>query len=155
MMYPATRAESWAVRATMAVCAVALWSLTGFALPGCSPSQQQTAVARIGAGVRSAHEATNTARDSFLEANRTAEAVIVATATSEAQGLERLRQLDVRRAPVLRAFTLAYAALARAESLVELVAAGKRDPLSLINAAQEVARAAEDAYNAVRAFGGR
>lgn len=125
------------------------------ALASCGTAQRQTAVARIGAGVRVAHEATNTARDTFLEANRTAEAVIVATATSEAQGLERLRQLDVRRAPVLRAFTMAYAALARAESLVELVAAGQRDPLALINAAQEVARAAEDAYNAVRAFGGR
>ena len=155
MMHPTTRAESWAARATMAVCAVALWSLTGFALPGCSPAQRQTAVARIGVGVREAHEATNTARDTFLEANRTAEAVIVAAATSEAHGIELLRQLDVRRAPVLRAFTMAYAALARAESLVELVAAGKRDPLSLINAAQEVARAAEEAYYAVRAFGAK
>ena len=56
---------------------------------------------------------------------------------------------------MLRAFALAYAALARAESLVELVAAGKRDPLALIQAAQEVARAAEEAYNAVRAFGAK
>ena len=121
-------------------------------LSGCGAAQQQSVTAKVAAGVRSAHEATNAARDAFVEANRTAEAVIVAAATSEAQGIEMLRQLDVRRAPVLRAFALVYAALGRAESLVELVAAGKRDPLSLMHAAMEVARAAEEAYAAVRSF---
>ena len=122
------------------------------ALTSCGAAQQQSVTAKVAAGVRSAHGATNAARDAFVEANRTAEAVIVAAASSEAQGIEMLRQLDVRRAPVLRAFALAYAALARAESLVELVAAGKRDPLSLMHAAMEVARAAEEAYAAVRSF---
>jgi nucleoid DNA-binding protein len=78
------------------------------------------------------------------------QSVTMSAAEVEARGLDLLRKLDDARRPVLAAFAVAYAALARAESLVELVAAGKRDPMSLILAAQEVAKTAEAVYAAVR-----
>lgn len=132
--------------------------LVSAALSGCTPAAQQTAVARIASGVRSAHETTNRARDAYVESQRIAEAAAVAAAQAmggtaaevEARGLEMLRKLDDARRPVLAAFAVAYAALARAESLVELVAAGKRDPVALMQAAMEVARTAEAVYAAVR-----
>lgn len=128
------------------------------ALASCSPAQQQTAVDRIGAGVREAHATTNRARDAYVTAQRIAEAAAVDVARAmggtdaevEARGLAALRLLDDARRPVLAAFAVAYAALARAESLIALVEAGKRDPMALILAAQEVAKAAEAVYAAVR-----
>ena len=132
--------------------------LVSAALSGCTASQQQTAVTRIASGVRAAHETTNRARDAYVESQRIAEAAAVAAAQAmggtpaevEARGLDLLRKLDDARRPVLAAFAVAYAALARAESLVELVAAGKRDPMALVLAAQEVAKTAEAVYAAVR-----
>lgn len=140
--------------------AVAITSVaaTIAASSGCSPAQRQTAVDRIGAGVREAHATTNRARDAYVTAQRIAEAAAVDVARAmggtdaeiEARGLAALRVLDDARRPVLAAFAVAYAALARAESLVELVAAGKRDPMALVLAAQEVAKTAEAVYAAVR-----
>lgn len=119
-------------------------------LHGCGGASQQSVTAKIAAGVRTAHEATNVARDAYLTAQRTAEAAVVAAAPSEAAGIEALARLDTARAPVLRAFAVAYAALARAESLIALVEAGKREPMALVQAALEVARTAEDVAAAVR-----
>lgn len=125
---------------------------------GCGAAQQQTVTAKVAAGVRSAHETTNRARDAYVTSQRIAEAAAVAGAQAlggtadevEARGLAALRLIDDARRPVLAAFAVAYAALGRAESLIALVEAGKRDPMALIQAAMEVARAAEDVYAAVR-----
>ena len=143
-------------RVLWAVCITAI--VATIAGSGCTASQQQTAVTRIASGVRSAHETTNRARDAYVTAQRIAEAAAVDVARAmggtdaevEARGLAALRLLDDARRPVLAAFAVAYAALARAESLIALVEAGKRDPMSLILAAQEVAKAAEAVYAAVR-----
>jgi len=128
------------------------------ALASCGGAQRQSVTAKIAAGVRVAHETTNRARDAYVTAQRIAEAAAVDVARAmggtdaeiEARGLAALRLLDDARRPVLAAFAVAYAALARAEALVELVAAGKRDPMSLVLAAQEVAKTAEAVYAAVR-----
>ena len=143
-------------RVLWAVCITAI--VATIAGSGCTASQQQTAVTRIASGVRAAHETTNRARDAYVTAQRIAEAAAVDVARAmggtdaeiEARGLAALRLLDDARRPVLAAFAVAYAALARAESLIALVEAGKRDPMSLILAAQEVAKAAEAVYAAVR-----
>ena len=127
---------------------------------GCGASQQSV-TAKVAAGIRTAHEATNRARDAYVESQRLAESAAVMAAQAmggtpeevEARGIEMLRKLDQARGPVLAAFAVAYAALGRAESLVELVAAGKRDPVALMQAAMEVARTAEAVYAAVRAGG--
>ena len=116
---------------------------------------------RIAAGIRTTHETTNRAREAYVTAQRIAEAAAVEVAKAmggtaeevEARGLAALRGLDDARRPVLAAFAVAYSALARAESLMELVEAGKRDPTALMLAAMEVARAAEAVYAAVRAGG--
>lgn len=128
------------------------------ALASCSATQQQTVTQRIAAGVRETHVTTNRARDAFVSAQRIAEATAVEAARAmggtpeevEARGLAALRAIDDARRPVLAAFAVAYAALARAESIIGLVEAGKRDPMALILAAQEVAKAAESVYAAVR-----
>lgn len=125
---------------------------------GCGASQRTSMVQQVAAGVRTAHETTNRARDAYVTAQRIAEGAAVDAARAmggtpdeiEARGLAALRLLDDARRPVLAAFAVAYAALARAESLVALVEAGKRDPMALLLAAQEVARSAEAVYAAVR-----
>ena len=141
----------WAVCIT-AVCA------TIAASSGCGAAQQPTVTQRLASGIRTAHETTNRARDAYVTAQRIAEAAAVEAAKAiggtpeevEARGLAALRGIDDARRPVLAAFAVAYSALARAESLVELVEASKRDPTALVLAAMEVARAAEAVYAAVR-----
>lgn len=146
-----TRARSVLPWLAMA-CGVAI------ALTSCGAASQQTVTQRIAAGIRTTHETTNRARDAYVTAQRIAEAAAVEAAKAmggtaeevEARGLAALRGLDDARRPALAAFAVAYSALARAESLIALVESGKRDPMALIQAAMEVARAAEAVYAAVR-----
>ena len=123
------------------------------ALSGCSPAQRRaTLLENIENGVRAAHKGVNASRDAFTESARIAEGTAVNVPRAlggtpeevEARGVAALRTIDDMRGPVLAAFSVAYAALARAESLIGLVREGKRDPMALILSAQEVARAAED-----------
>ncbi len=82
--------------------------------------------------VSGAHRAVNDARSAFLEWNAAAEATIVAAATSEADGKRMLAGFDQSRAPIVRAFVLAYTALAHAEALLPLIRAGKTSVDSLL-----------------------
>lgn len=118
-------------------------------MPGCGSASQQSVTQKIAAGVRTAHEATNAARDAYLTAQRTAEAAVVAAAPNEAAGIEALARLDTARAPVLRAFAVAYSALARAEALIEPAKIGRSDIGELIQAAIDVAHAVDGVYVAV------
>lgn len=132
------------------------------ALASCTPAQRKASLLdNIAGGVRAAHEGVNASRDAFTESARIAEGTAVNVARAlggtpeevEARGLAALRAIDDMRGPALSAFAVAYAALARAESLIGLVREGKRDPVALVQAAMEVARAAEVVYAAVKGSG--
>lgn len=92
-------------------------------LASCGGGQRVTddAIGHAEQAVAGAHAAVNQAREHFIAWNRTAEAAIVAGATTEAEGLAALAKLDQLRAPITRAFVLAYSALAHAEALLPLI----------------------------------
>ena len=77
---------------------------------GCGASQQSV-TAKVAAGIRTAHETTNRARDAYVESQRLAESAAVMAAQAmggtpeevEARGIELLRKLDQARGPVLAA----------------------------------------------------
>lgn len=92
---------------------------------GCATVQKvrDESIGRAELAVGDAHQAVNMARSEFVKWNRAAEAAIVAGAATEADGLKALAVFDQARAPIVRAFVLAYTALAHAEAMLPLIRA--------------------------------
>ena len=157
MMAAGVMAWAWMQHCRRVALAVAILIMIGLAM-GCGATPKpSTLVAKVASGVRTAHSATNRARDAFLAANKGAEqaALVASRMTSDPTAALSiaLAQLDRAREPVLKAFAAAYSALGAAEAIIPLVENGNRDPVALIGVALQVARAAEDLRVALAAMG--
>jgi hypothetical protein len=97
--------------------------------------------------------ATNAARDQFIAWDKAHQLEIVDGADTKEEAQAALAAYRAKRAPVLKAFTIAYTSIAAAAAMIPLVERGIEKDLNLIPLLVDVAHAAvavKDAYEAIR-----
>lgn len=119
-------------------------------LVACSGSVKQ----RADTALSTALAATNAARDQFLAWDKAHQLELVEAAQTREQGEASLAAYRAKRAPVLHAFTVAYASIGAAAALVPLVERGIRKDTELTGLIAEAAAAIAAIREAVAALRG-
>ncbi len=98
--------------------------------------------------------ATNAARDGFVEWDEAHQLGIVDRATSREEAEAQLKNYRRGRERVLKAFTVAYAAIAAAAAALPLIQRGEKKETDLLGLALDAANAAKEVKAAIDAIRG-